>query len=393
MIAFSKPKAKKPAPLRHGKLLLEWIQQKRKSRLLKNPKGTLALADLFSGCGGLTLGALEAIRTAGYAADIRLSIDLEPACTATYAANFTTKAGTVICGSITDLVPGDPGQPLVEIEKALKAKVGSLDIVMAGPPCQGHSDLNNHSRRDDPKNKLYLKAVRFVEVTQPRIALIENVPTARHDKAQVVQTAAEFLRGIGYHVSFDTISAHRFGLPQSRRRLVLIATRTRDPEPLFERYRNEAGHFSLRQLIGDLEDEPKNSTDIYRTPSKMTKPNVHRVNFLFAENKYDLPNHKRPVCHQNDEHSYKSMYGRLHWDRLAQTITGGFGSMGQGRFVHPSRKRVITPHEAARIQGFPDYFDFGTVQKRTTLHQMIGNAVPPIMAYCPIFDLINEGYI
>lgn len=393
MIALLKSAQTRPSRDPRGKSLLRWILQKRKSRSLNQAKGTLTLADLFAGCGGLTLGALEAIRAAGYRGEVRLAIDLEADCAATYAANFATKPGSVICGSITELVPGELGQAASPIEQALTKHIGTLDLVVAGPPCQGHSDLNNHSRRDDPKNQLYLKAVRFIELTHPAIALIENVPAARHDKSHVVQTAAEFLKKIGYQVSFDTISAHRFGLPQRRRRLVLIATKTKDPEPLFERYRKGGGYYSLRKLIGDIADEPNRSAEIYRTPSKMTKTNVQRVKFLFSEDKYDLPNYKRPVCHQNSDHSYKSMYGRLHWDRLAQTITGGFGSMGQGRYIHPSRKRVITPHEAARIQGFPDYFDFSGIAKRTSLHQMIGNAVPPVMAYRPILDLITEGYL
>jgi DNA (cytosine-5)-methyltransferase 1 len=72
------------------------------------------------------------------------------------------------------------------------------------------------------------------------------------------------------------------------------------------------------------------------------------------------------------------MYGRLHWDRPAQTVTTGFGSMGQGRYVHPSRRRTITPHEAARLQTFPDWFDFGQ-SSRGQLADMIGNAVPPLV--------------
>ncbi|HTL67249.1 MAG TPA: DNA cytosine methyltransferase [Lacunisphaera sp.] len=382
-----------PVGKRAKKTLLQWILQQRESLAARCPAATLRLADLFAGCGGLTLGAVEAIRRAGFDADVRFAIDLEPECVETYAANFRTTADRLVCGSIADLLPGEPGEKLDPIEAALQAKVGNLDIVLAGPPCQGHSDLNNHSRRDDPKNRLYLKAVRFVEVTRPKVALIENVPAARHDKSKVVQTAAEFLRKTGYQVRFDTISAHRFGLPQRRRRLVMLAVRGKDPEPIFARYRKASGYHSVREIIGDLQDEPDLAKGIFGTPSRMTRTNVSRVNFLFREKRYDLPNHKRPNCHRDNDHSYKSMYGRLRWDRLAQTITGGFGSMGQGRYVHPSRKRVITPHEAARLQGFPDYFDFGLVSKRTALHQMIGNAVPPVMAFQPIFDLINDGYI
>ena len=111
----------------------------------------------------------------------------------------------------------------------------------------------------------------------------------------------------------------------------------------------------------------------------MTPTNVVRMEYLFKHDEYDLPNRLRPPCHQNG-HSYKSMYGRLKWDQPAQTLTTGFGSMGQGRFLHPTRRRMLTPHEAARIQGFPDFFNFSLISRRTSIQQLIGNAVPPRIA-------------
>lgn len=375
--------------------LATWILKKRRPRSTTDPVGTVKVADLFAGCGGLTLGAEEAIRQQKLAFDIRFAIDLDPQCVAVYSRNFAIPVNRLVCGSISDLVPGELGSQLAEVEVKLRDHIGKLDIVLAGPPCQGHSDLNNHSRRDDPKNLLYLRAIRFIEIVKPEIAIVENVPAARHDKNKVVQKAAVFLSKAGYYVDFATISAHQFGLPQGRRRLVLIAARKKDPKPLLEQYKKTAAICSLKNLIGDLETSPekKSVSDIFDTPSRMTKKNQARVEYLFRHKEYDLPNSERPACHRDKKHSYKSMYGRLHWDRLAQTITGGFGSMGQGRYVHPSQKRVITPHEAARIQGFPDYFDFRDATMRTTLHQMIGNAVPPIMAFQPVFDMIGNGFL
>ena len=101
-----------------------------------------------------------------------------------------------------------------------------------------------------------------------------------------------------------------------------------------------------------------------------------RMQWLLANDEHDLPNHLRPRCHQ-DGHTYKSMYGRLRWEEPAQTITSGFSSIGQGRYMHPERLRALTAHEAARIQGFPDYFDFSAAVTRRALTTMIGNAVPP----------------
>ena len=97
----------------------------------------------------------------------------------------------------------------------------------------------------------------------------------------------------------------------------------------------------------------------------------------------------RPDCHRLKEHSYKSVYGRMYWEQPAQTITSGFTSMGQGRFVHPKAKRTITPHEAARLQFIPDFFSFGDTIRRTSLAEIIGNAVPTKLTYVLALELLR----
>ena len=104
------------------------------------------------------------------------------------------------------------------------------------------------------------------------------------------------------------------------------------------------------------------------------------MRWLLEHDEYDLPNSERPLFDQNDGHTYLSMYGRLDWEKPAQTITSGFGSIGQGRYMHPDQMRALTPHEAARIQGFPDYFRFAPLPSRASLATMIANAVPPELA-------------
>jgi DNA (cytosine-5)-methyltransferase 1 len=116
------------------------------------------------------------------------------------------------------------------------------------------------------------------------------------------------------------------------------------------------------------------------------------MEWLLKNREYDLPNERRPTCHQSN-HSYRSMYGRLRWERPAQTITSGFGSMGQGRYVHPSRARTLTPHEAARLQFLPDFMDFSVVKRRGALAQMIGNAAPPLLTTVLVEVLIDQGLL
>jgi DNA (cytosine-5)-methyltransferase 1 len=122
------------------------------------------------------------------------------------------------------------------------------------------------------------------------------------------------------------------------------------------------------------------------TPSPV---NRQRIEYLFAHKLFELPDAQRPDCHRLQAHSYKSVYGRLRPNEPAQTITTGFLSMGQGRYVHPSQRRTITPHEAARLQCIPDFFHFGSVSSRTALAEMIGNAVPPKLAYILGVELLR----
>src|SRR5690606_5320498 len=112
----------------------------------------------------------------------------------------------------------------------------------------------------------------------------------------------------------------------------------------------------ISEYIGDILEEHTQKKGIFFTASTTKKINKKRIDYLFENNLWDLPDSQRPDCHKEKSHSYKSCYGRLRWDKPAQTLTSGFGSMGQGRYVHPLQRRVITPHEAARIQGFPDFF-------------------------------------
>ncbi len=265
-------------------------------------------------------------------------------------------------------------------EKKTVAMCGQVHVLVGGPPCQGHSDLNNHTRREDPKNRLYARMARAAEVLHAPVVIIENVPAVQHDKGNVVGLTSEHLRKQGYKVAARTVALHALGVAQGRRRHVLIATRLVgfEPEDLLKALvaRQPQQGVDLRWAIGDLEDVQ--DAKGYDVPGRVSKDNAERMAYLLEEDLYDLPNDRRPACHQND-HSYKSMYGRLWWDKPAQTITSGFGSIGQGRYMHPSRARALTGHEAARIQGFPDYFTFAKCPKRGDLAVMVGNAVPPAL--------------
>lgn len=350
------------------------------------------LADIFAGCGGLSLGVAQAANDHGWATEVALAVDVEPAMTSVYQTNFPK--ATVRTTSVEKIFDGSLSEELTAAENEIVDRIGNVDAVVGGPPCQGHSDLNNHTRRTDPKNLLYLRMARAAEVLKPSIVLIENVPAVRNDKRQLVRTVRQFLASAGYQVADAVLKLDTMGVPQRRRRHLLLACQPPWPSP-----HEILDSFSLvspvvrdlKWAIGDLA-MLENGSGLDCFPSA-NKTNRARMQWLLQSDQYDLPNSLRPECHRN-EHSYKSMYGRLKWDEPAQTITSGFSSIGQGRYMHPDQPRALTAHEAARIQSFPDYFDFSTAIRRSDLATMIGNAVPPLlgrMLFDMLFDRFGNG--
>lgn len=356
---------------------LDWLRRKTWPSNKSPKREPISIVSLFCGCGGMTLGVWEAARINNRSLDIRLSVDISSEALKVYKTNFKLNEANAINGDVCNLLPGEFGELTTQAERKLKKQVGNIDLIIAGPPCQGHSDLNNHSRRNDPRNNLFLKVIRAAELFEPKVILIENVPTIIHDKNNIIRNAFTYLESIRYSVASTILNGLNIGIPQRRKRFFLTATKKKLSQLLDSFDNNAQQSLNIKDFIGDLLDEPSVEKGIFYKPSNMTHINKERVNYLFKNNLYDLPNEFRPSCHKDKAHSYVSMYGRLKWSEPAQTITSGFGSMGQGRYVHPSRKRTITPHEAARIQGFPDFYSFSTAQKRTALQEMIGNAVPP----------------
>lgn len=346
------------------------------------PRGTpLRVADLFAGCGGLTLGLQEAGRALGKPVAAAFANDLAEDALDIYRLNFPE--AHVECRPIQELVDGATGAALTSAERDLKARIGRIDILLGGPPCQGHSDLNNRTRRTDPRNELYMRMARFCEIFEPEHVVIENVPGVLHDKGRVAQRTWDCLRAHGYHVAAPgLLDAHVLGVAQRRKRCITLASKTREPrlDRLLAEHRVDPRPVSW--AIGDLLEI--GSRGVFDSAAQPSRSNMSRINYLFDRDIDNLPDAQRPDCHRLKPHSYVSMYGRMSWDRPAQTLTTGFGCMGRGRFVHPRERRTITPHEAARLQGFPDFYRFfphDREPRRTTLQRVIGNAVPSKLGY------------
>lgn len=347
----------------------------------------VCVVDLFCGCGGLTLGVAEAARRAGRGVTIPLAMEIDPGIRDVFLGNFGRLALSM-GGDVRERFDGRVGQRLTDAERRVRRELGAVEILVGGPPCQGHSNLNNHTRGRDPKNELYMVMVRAAAVMEPAHVLIENVPGLRRDHSGVLPRAVRELERLGYRVDEQTVRLVDLGVPQLRVRHILVATRATFSGlgELVARHHLWKPR-TVRWAIADLARlRPRDAVDV---PATLSDENILRARYLLRTNRFDLPNRLRPPCHRDQpDHRYKSMYGRLRWDEPAQTITTGFGSPGQGRYLHPEFPRTLTPHEAARLQFFPDWFDFGTANTKT-LTKCIGNAVPPKLAMVIAADLFS----
>ncbi len=361
-------------------------------RLKKRPNvdfsDTVPSVDLFSGCGCLSLGAMEALSAIGKRFVPLLAIDKDPNAIAVYNDNF--KPAKFYSNDITRLIDGMIGEDETANERLLRDHyLNNITpkLVLAGPPCQGYSSLNNFHRQSDKRNVLYERVARFVELFSPSNVIIENVPTVIHSTDNVVIRTTKLMESKGYFVDSAVVNLSCLGVPQIRKRHVVVASKERSIsiKSAVEKHHVEKKR-TFEWAASDLSNDSPDG--LLSTSSKHSEDNKRRIQYLHLHNLYDLPNDQRPVCHHR-KHGYKSMYGRIKADQPAQTITRGFTSPGQGRYIHPTQTRTITPHEAARLQFIPDYFDFSAVKKRHSLALMIGNAAPMKLSYVFCIELFN----
>lgn len=384
----------------HEAFDLAWLNRNAAPGYHSEPHRIIRLADLFCGAGGMTLGVIEAARALGMRVECALGADMVSATRRAYQANF--KPSHFIDSPIESVLDGDPqlilgtstthtrlkNRALTRAEGELRARVGEIDIVVGGPPCQGHSNLNNHTRRNDPKNSLYGRMARFAHVFEPEHLIIENVHGAKHDQSGIMDRTRDALAQLGYSIDTAIVHGEMVGVPQTRHRIFMVASRSKRPniQKWEERHKVTPRSFDWSQT--GLQSASRGVLDTVTTATKLTQS---RIDWLFRHEQYDLPNEERPACHRDKAHSYQSVYGRIHPDRPAPTITTGFTVMGQGRFVHPHEPRTLTPREGARLQFFPSWFSFGEVScmTRKELVSLIGNAVPPKMAYVLALELFR----
>jgi len=366
---------------------------------------TIRSVDAFCGCGGLTLGAAQAAIATGRRLESVAAIDVDEDGLALHKHNFGTKhILQTNASSLVDWHVSGEGissrfayEPEI-LDPSLANEIGKIDLFIAGPPCQGHSNLNNRTRREDPRNLLYITAIAIGVGLQAKAILLENVPEVVNDKSDVVSIAKALLQASGYKwIDSGILAADQLGGAQTRKRYFLIATRVDDTgdaisiKDVAKALKHDAR--SLQWAMGDLLKDPYKplKLGIMDKGPALSAENLTRIQHLFENDLHDLPDAVRPDCHKNGN-TYPSVYGRLWWDRPSGTITTGFLTPGRGRYIHPLQPRMLTPHEAARIQSFPDTFKFvineNMPPSRASICKWIGDAVPALLGYAAVLPLM-----
>ncbi|WP_316238563.1 DNA cytosine methyltransferase [Bradyrhizobium sp. SZCCHNR1015] len=331
--------------------------RRRTEGLSKKPKAI----DLFSGCGGLTLG----LRQAGFS--VIGAIEADAVAAHTYRQNHRNSRLWQ-----ADIVSVSPAQ----MRKILKLKVGELDLLAGCPPCQGFSSLrtrNGAQRNRDLRNGLVSQMVRFARVLRPKFIMMENVPNLA--SREPFRQLCRDLKRIGYRVEYAVKDASRYGVPQRRKRLILLASI--DSAIVFAP--EEAEFLTVRDAIGTIPSAGSGADPLHDMPEF---PRSARINELIRDipkdggSRRDLPAKRQLDCHRKTT-GFSDIYGRMAWDQVAPTITTGCFNPSKGRFLHPEEDRAITMREAALLQGFPATYRFDPRLGKIAIAKMIGNALPP----------------
>ncbi len=345
----------------------------------KKEKIKLTAIDLFSGGGGLSLG----LEKAGF--DVLLGVELRKEIAKTYVVNHPyAKVLTKDIRKVT-------GKEILELVGKQK-----IDLIAGCPPCQGFSQLTEKWKRKDPRNGLVLEMARIIEEIKPRMVMMENVPGLAMKGKRILNKFIRKLESLGYIVQKGVLQMADYGVPQSRRRLVLLAGMG------FGISMPKATH--VRN--GNKKNKLKPWVPISRVISKTGRPmkfscasrdkgpesyNWHVVGDLKdvsrqrlkamqeGADRRALPKHLRPDCHRDDNEGFTNVYGRMRWNDVSPTITSGCTRPCMGRFGHPDKLRTISVREAALIQTFPKNYKIKT-KFMDYACDIVGNALPPKFA-------------
>ncbi len=325
-----------------------------------NKQSEYRAVDLFSGCGGLTQG----LKYAGFT--VAGAIEIDPLAVATYGANHPE-----VIVKQADIRTIDP----TAFMEGLGVDVGDIDLLCGCPPCQGFSKIrtkNGARRNRDSRNGLSSEMLRFAKALRPKAVMMENVPDLI--KHQSFKALCSGLRQLGYHVHSEVADVRNFAVPQRRRRLILLAGLGFDIA-LAPLARTQP---TVRTAIGSLPRPGGTGDALHDYPERRSEQVMRMIRDIPKDggSRTDLPKDRQLACHR-DCNGFHDIYGRMAWDKVAPTITGGCFNPSKGRFLHPEQDRAITLREAALLQTFPRRYHFDLSSGKEAAAVMIGNALPP----------------
>ncbi len=330
--------------------------------------------DFFCGGGGMTRGLIDA------GIDVLAGIDSNPNCRETYENN---NKNFYLEGDICELSPQNLIDKFPQIEN-------SENVLLVGcAPCQPFSILRREEF-DDNGNAIPHKSVnllvefgRFVKALHPAHVLVENVPGLKGKGQDVLSNFKHMLAEEGYEFDEKIIYAKDYGVPQNRRRYVLIASRVFQPKiPKAQYGKNLLPYKTVRETIGKYPAIKAGEEDnrYFNHKAANLKPILQKrisVTPHDGGSRTDWPEELVLNCHKTFK-GHTDVYGRMKWDEPSPTLTVKCFSLSNGRFGHPEQDRAISLREAAALQTFPDdYIFYGSMQE---IGRQIGNAVPVLLA-------------
>lgn len=329
----------------------------------------ISVVDLFCGIGGLSFGLKEA------GINIKAGIDFDECCKYAYETNCNSK---FIYADVSNVQKEDIEQYFEKDE---------IKVLVGCAPCQPFSTYTlNGDKQKDQRWQLLYQFARLIKETGPDIVSMENVPNLLNFKKEpVLENFVSNLKNEGYHVWHDIVYCPDYGIPQKRKRLVLLASKKGEIKLISPTHKSDE-YIKVEDVIRNLPPIKAGETSVYdfiHKASQISEKNLKRIKQSKPGGswKTDWDDDLKLECHKKDRgKSYGSVYGRMKWDEPSPTMTTFCTGIGNGRFGHPEQDRALSLREAALLQTFPKEYKF--VDKEENLKfgkvsRQIGNAVPP----------------
>lgn len=386
---------------------------------------TIKIVDLFSGAGGLTYGFRNKIVRNRFTPDDRFEFIFANEFDSYAAASFRKNFPEI------PMIEDDISKLDIDYLNRNNISIDNVDVIIGGPPCQSFSTVGK--RQYDNRAKMYREYRRLLSIIKPKVFIFENVLgllTMKNNSGQPVindvirsfENLDEFDNSIGYDVHKKILNAQDFGVPQSRERVFLVGVRKDLTLKVEWSYPNANPKNRLITVADAISDLPKlnngEEKDRYDSSPETKYQYLMRGNEKILNYHANRTNGERilqimeaVIEGEGKEYinslvekgqlprelfltsGYHNTYGRLWWDRPSTTITNNLSTPSSLRCIHPKQNRALTPREGARLQSFPDAFQF--IGPRTRVNVQIGNAVPPLLSLAfadTIYNFFNDNF-